>query len=491
MNTDGIFTCRPVASAWGLVLMLLLLGGMLAALGAFEEGGSEQPSDTAFAVGLGLLLCLGGIAVAVWAVRAQVRADAEGIRWRGMGRWRFAPWDQITDYYETFGQSGRQITTKLVVEFSGSPRKLNLGTKAWTCLDPLKQAVQERALEARTREWGLLGLRAVDPQRHIFHYDTKANRNDLKFAGFYLVLLVGGTLYLLLSAPASLPESFRVYGPALTLASILLFLTPWAGQSLLVWLILVPRVREWRRRRYEQIAIAPDRLAFESGGHRSQMEWDQVARLVKSRKMSVIEHRVELTDSASVTFTNQISEAPLVAQAMEDRSGLSWKTDHQEDRLRGSEYWTGGATGVGARVFTYRGRDARALLWLIWFVLGLMLLVPWLAQHMNEDVHSRVLLPPTLPWLAGCLYATWRYYAGRIWLDSTGIYGKSLRGVVSIPWGEVVLYGPAGSGFSDHLLVKGENASLRIHGLLPSIDDLQEEIKARAVNATEIRRSPL
>ena len=98
------------------------------------------------------LFLLGLIPGIVWARRGAIIADEAGLRWRGLGAWKFASWGEVRDYYERLSPQNRgSLTSYRAVETVAG--RLNV-TSQWTNADALWACVELRATASAAREWG-------------------------------------------------------------------------------------------------------------------------------------------------------------------------------------------------------------------------------------------------------------------------------------------------------------------------------------------------
>ncbi|HTE17848.1 MAG TPA: hypothetical protein VK689_05645, partial [Armatimonadota bacterium] len=159
-------TYRPPAGHWLLVLILIGVGG-LAACTPLTEPRLQTQSQwlTSGCVAGGFFIA--AMVLAWWQVRARIVADQEGLRWRGLGGWRAARWNDVTDFYDRLLPEGKKVAR---VETAA-------GTLSLPAQVPeLRACIVQYAMRARSRGWGILGTRSEDAWPRTFHYNTRDNR---------------------------------------------------------------------------------------------------------------------------------------------------------------------------------------------------------------------------------------------------------------------------------------------------------------------------
>ena len=101
--------CRANPRVW-----CIIAPGVLMSLAfIFGPPHSSPPEDrvvTIFGICVGLTFLTLCAFLAIDTLRAQVRADDVGLRWReGWGGWKSARWDEIGDFYRLHRQSGTPV----------------------------------------------------------------------------------------------------------------------------------------------------------------------------------------------------------------------------------------------------------------------------------------------------------------------------------------------------------------------------------------------
>lgn len=118
-----------------------------------------------------LFFILPALMLFLWAARAVVVAGAEGLRWRFLGCWHTAAWEEINDYFLCLNQSeGRPASW---IRFRDG-RVLRLSESSWSEQSAFRARVAERASNAKPSGWLLRGKEGTITGRHVFRYKKRA-----------------------------------------------------------------------------------------------------------------------------------------------------------------------------------------------------------------------------------------------------------------------------------------------------------------------------
>lgn len=356
-------TCRPPVIFRRLVFIAVFLGaGYL-----FMAWTSLQPpvgppsavySGLVFGA-IGLLVLALGIGAAAWEARAVVIADAQGLRWCGLGQWKAAWWDEITDYYDLSPTRRAPQAASFVL----SPVGVARFTRRWSNADALRAVIVERARVGETA-WGTLGCRAFDPWPRVFGYDTFSNRWVPTLA---LKLFLAFVAYLLVKPALGLAAFAGLVGwrmALLTAGLYLLLVVPFG----LFFLLPLAQYRAVRQRRAQRITADLDGLAFEEGARRVRAAWPDVTGYFvigwdASQPLYVVQTR-----QGDFDFLASISQVVLLQAIIQRRAEWAdvkeWKPREDPSVLGGeAARWSGGQAGAGARRFHYQTLYNRLMLW--------------------------------------------------------------------------------------------------------------------------------
>lgn len=429
---------------------------------------------------LPFFLIAGG--AALWTLQSRIVADAEGLRWRSIGRWRAARWDQVTDYYDR--QLHRKNAPRTVVETeAGNINQINdLSNR-----EALREIIARRATRARAQGWGLKGTRPEDDWPQVFGYNTTDNRSLPWIIGGCTVLLIG------LFAGCFLPKILQLaseIGWPMALAAGLMMLVVLLAQPVVLIAISQPAMREVRKRRKETITVDLEGIQWQHGPETIKARWEEVTDYhlgPSPGRIQTTGPAVVVTRRGTFDFTHSIEKAALLREIIRryatEARAKEWRGP-EIDRL-GDEAsrWTGGCIGVGQKRFHYRTRTNRAVLglpcayWLGWVISG------WIGP-LHEKASSEPVFFYTVGALLtlGMLWPFWRYHAAAVLVDEQGIAQRAWNGTAYLPWSEVEQYFTSGSEGFRWGNVVGRGKRIRFWLGIADLEELQAEIRARAVN---------
>jgi len=109
--SSSIVRCRPERAYWVLVIFFALFLAPPVAWYIVQPA-ADAASRWLFGILASGLLLL-DLWFAIWLLRAQVVADRDCLRWRGVGRWQSAAWSDVLDYYDRPTPRG---SVRMVVE---------------------------------------------------------------------------------------------------------------------------------------------------------------------------------------------------------------------------------------------------------------------------------------------------------------------------------------------------------------------------------------
>ncbi len=145
--------------------------------------------------------------------------------------------------------------------------------------------------------------------------------------------------------------------------------------------------------------------------------------------------------------------------------------------------WSGSALGEGQRIYHYRTRTTRALLWAPTGLTLTLLIIPLLPREVlppnRDDGSEAILIIMCAACIIGSLYGWWRFYKAAIHTDETGIEQHTPFGVKRLAWPEIEKY----SLHSQGGWIAGKGKRLTFSSYIADVEELKEEITRRAVNA--------
>ena len=341
---------------------------------AFAPGpkGPPSPSETVFFAAFSLLcfLCLCGLIW--WLSRACVAGDGTGLRWRGLGGWKSAGWETVSDYYDALPTQMQQGSTTPGPGGTRSPLIVSIietangkcgVTSLWSNADALREMAARNAVNSRAAQWELKGTRVCDSWPVVFDYNTRENRWAPRI---WLKLFVVFVVYLLVQPALQMSATAHLIGWAQTLAVAAVYAFS-VGSLGLIFLLPFAQYRAADRRKGERITANLDGITFEGKTRRVDAAWAEVTGYFKVHGAGLSFRFVVETRQGEFDFLSSLGDAPLL-QAIVQRFATQvvlreWCAPIDADALGGeAARWTGGKVGVGTHFYHYRTRTYRTLL---------------------------------------------------------------------------------------------------------------------------------
>ena len=417
-----------------------------------------------------------------WQIRAIVIADDTGLRWRGLGRWRTANWNEITDYYEQFRPKAKTIFT--IVTKSA---KLNINPALWIKPAEIKKIIASKALNAQVRDWDFLGTRSNLDWPRTFTYNT----NDNRFVGYALpgMLAVCFGLYAWnLSGAVFRAQSSLGLGWAVATIGISLF----GILPLVLMSSLILRMRSsTARRSHQHITLNIAGLIFDSVGCRIESRWEDIKDL-RIRKLGIRELAPSysvVTTQGTFDFSPSISEFQILCSALATHAvGMPEKKWHSEetDVLGGTAtLWSSRCEGIGKRIYHYRTRTNRSLLSLALFFAVMPILSILIQQWAGIGIKGSPTFAFGLSLFCGIpvLLGIWRYSKAKIEIDTEGITQQTLLGSRYLAWAEIEDYYQSGDDIFKFGIIKCKDVKLWFWAGIANAEDLKSEIQRQAINS--------
>jgi hypothetical protein len=480
--SSPIVRCHPDAAHWVLVVLLALIGGPAAVITAFDP--RLDPGSRWLGGALGAMLLLPTLTLAVWLVRAQVVADASGLRWRGLGRWRFASWPEVSDYYDRPMHSG---SVRMIVETSHETLSWPVPDRSAAC-QSLRRVIEQNANSAPVSTWAILGTRPGEPRSLTFEYRAA----DLRTMSIILWTCVLGWMGMA-GVEVSLSQFKGTVEMLAHLGGLLALLggIAWLGFPLLLPAMALPAflaLRETQRRRHHQVRADAHWLVFEDGSRRLEAAWEEVMDyfVVPFPGVTAASRSVVVTRAGTFDFTPHLNDVMIlkrmIAHYAKNAPFPEWRP--RADETLGGEAlrWNRGPQGDQERVYHYRTRTNRALLWLPTAMTLMVGLLPTLMRQAALEMAPGS-EPPRLAMVLGAVsvWGWWRYFAASVRVSKRGIAQFTPFGRRFIPWTEVREYGHTGDGST--ISVAGLRTRVRFWGGVADVEELKEEIARRSINS--------
>jgi hypothetical protein len=481
-----VVRCRPSGSLWAVALVF---AGMAIGIVALDQASPHPAAGVNFVwmMVLAGILFIPAVIGVIWLVRSVVIADDNGLRWRGLHGWRFAAWDEVTDYYDNVIQGTSKKA--FVVETAAGHVVRSAGS--WTKIDYLRRVVQSNATGARAKSVQTLGSRGdVDLPRTF----------DYRNANTAMMRWIIPALWVALCA-LMVERSFALYGGYTKYG--------WSsGVSTLAWKVALHIAvngvliglftfiwRSTKRRLNQRITANRDGLLFEDGAASQFMSWDEVTSyaIISDPAVRLVDTPVNAVMSARhrIMFDRNLNDAAALAEIIArnavNAATKRWRTD-TDDAFGGiAARWTGGCEGMGDRVYHYRNRSGRVML--VWSPLGLAViaLVPALARiQLGPSPAS----PADIIFVAvfttvivlGAFWFCAVYRTASIRTGDRGITQQTPLGSRFIAWDDIKGYRP--DPWQQHgFVVIGSRVKIRFGELITDIGELKDEIPRRAINS--------
>lgn len=477
---------RISASNWWVVAFFVAVSLIGAAAMVIVPRSSSAPPDLAVAASIVGMFQIIIIPLSLWFARFVITTDEDGISWRGFGRRRRVPWAQITDYYEVSAHR-----TLLAVETPVGRFSPEAYVDHKTKLQELKAIIQRKAVCAKASGWALKGTREQDDWPQIFSHRSR----DVKVARWIIfglsIVMSACCLAMVWSGLGRIGETFHLLGPWMGTAFVLLMLFFFGIYPFLFYILSRDRLKSVGEDKV--IKVSPEGIECRQGDSRISASWKDVSDyylLPREKGMSPDRNRVIVTPRGIIEFAAAHQRSELL-RAIVSRYATSAATDRwevrgkPEDRLGDeSACWSGGAPGVGQRIYHYRNRTVRAMLWFPAALAVIFWLTPFLRIEPDPAVERNIfdLLIPGL--ISGLLFswAWWRYRKSDIRIDDSGITQNTLFGRKYIAWPEVRAFDLLNSDKANFGRVFGPGKTIWFWTAISDVEELKAQIERRAVN---------
>ncbi len=467
---------RPDKGNWAMVILFAIFSLFPLTL-LFLPSGLTSGQNWLLIGAWDMMTLLPALLLGVWQARAVVIADKAGIRWRGMGDWHSAQWVDVTDYYERLSPKG-----KLGITLESTAGKLSLNPGLWAMTSELKGFVTQHATRTQAKEWKILGLRSEVDWPRVFDYNTGDNRfvryvmPGMMFtaAGFYFWPIIPG-----------FSKTLASLGVGWALATVGISLFGLLPVGLMFWLI--SRMSSATTRRQSQhITLTLDGVIYESKDKRIAARWEEITDLfiAPRRGGNIAAAHVVVTQHGTFDFLSSIREYAILCRALPIyAAGLAeakWRSSETDILGGAASRWTSRREGVGKRIYHYRTRTNRALLWFPTAVTVTQSALHWALAPLGIVTANTGVLTC---FVGLTLWGWWRYSAAGIETDETGITQKTLFGTRHLAWGKVTDYNKSGADAFVFGVVKSETARLWFWMGIADVEHLKAEIARFAVNS--------
>lgn len=498
LMSHDLVRCRPALDNWGLVGFFAVLGGLgFGSPWLVKPSPGMQPASPhspLWVEGLSIasLIWLPALGVAAWMLLTETQADAWGLRWRRLWRWKTVVWSEVSDYYDEIPPQRRQ---RAVIETKAGRLTLDKHWYKGQDFQNLRHLVEQRATWARAKSWGLRGTRSEDEWPQVFAYDAVKTQRSIRASQLLVAGLVIGLLSLVAFRARHL---WNVYGhdPGWVWdgAGMALFGLVIMMQPFLCVVLMQAKFRQARQHEGERIIATLDGLCFEAGQRRIQARWAEVTDyFITSTKHGGLEMAGDLavvTAQGRFEFSQSLQDGARLRQIIKryatQASTQDWRRDTSDALGAVSSQWSSGQPGIGAKIYHYRNRTSRAVLWIpvtySFIATGMMPLSYYGLGNQNDiGLTPHIILSISL-WL-GTGWGWWRYYRAAVEVDETGITQHTLFKTKHITWADVQDYKYQKADLLSGVTVRGSQTRLWISVFISDFEDLQEQIKRRALHS--------
>jgi hypothetical protein len=381
-----------------------------------------------------------------------VTADAEGLRWRDLrGRRHFAPWSDVTDFYRRpmrAGERGRTFRTEYIIEIADG-RYVGFDVLSWTDAARLQErVVSEVGERLDLRRWQTKGVRNRDLPCTFGYAARPQTRARI---GLCYCMALPPTVFALFALlirhdtahPTSMPEAVFLVATGILAVGFI--------ETMLVMSLL--DLNEARRRKNESFTADAEGFTFFDGREKTRVCWAEVIGYrfqdqglePNQRGLRLLCSRCTIRSErgGEVSFLTLMDDVGLFQEIVRTHAvnGIEARIDRDRAEALGgiAARWTGGVEGVGERVYHYRTRSNRAMLWFPWLSPVMFALLPVLAHYDltlgGESPTEFVVLGPLS--LVGAVAATMAYYKSCLILGRDGLTKVGITGSRFIRWEDV------------------------------------------------------
>ena len=383
-----------------------------------------------------------------WILRARIFVDDEGIYFRGPFRTRFVAWGQIED----FGWDCSNSRMWMAMLCIGGKKKQLL--RLYKGFDELREIVAERAVNAPSRTWKLVGARDCDAWPQTFIYRDTPN---WKIAGIFFGMTALLALQLTGGSPTEVWGTLEQMWDALEVGGRIAFIG-----VLLFKLLTLPAIMTLTtclglrtKRRFLEQSIVASREVLEqwNGPSRRVCAWEDVERFELEQVKGMVQLPLCVVWARGQRFDwhSGIEQGRLLKSIVQQKATNAQTTDWKypsgadQDILGGElSLWPSGVVGVGAKRYHYRTRTCRALLFLGWAVLSVVIFSYVFSALQGRLTSGDIPIPEMLgalllfsPVMVLSGFGLRAYFASWLERDEDGLHHTSIFGKRELRWDEI------------------------------------------------------
>ena len=475
MRSVSPVVARPKSDFYGFIILLALcgLGVLVAAFFVWHDSPRRAPQDLWIGLTAIFVVFFLPCIFMLWLMRhLRIVADERGLEFRSAFTTRFIEWQSIEDY-ELRASPNAATSPACWICAHGKWRRL---PQLYTQSQALRARIQAEATASRARDWQLNVARDdADNWPKTYAYRDPSGGKMFGFVAAALLLcvaVIGSNL-----------------GSSATANS--------GGDALIRWLyiaaLLLPLLlihyalfRATKRLGGQTIRADQNALTLVDGDAPTRIAWDEITDyfIEDPRGAVTIPQYVIEGAGARLAFHREITgfgelQALVCARAV-NASSHEWlhRESTDTDILGGAQsLWPGDVAGVERKIYHYRTRTLRALLFLGGVII-LVILANTISSLSRRAPETGSLLMSVFFFLAtfiltvGGALAFWR---ASIQTDENGVTQRGIWGERFLSWSEI-----ESLTFNGHFYaVKGQNTTIR-YWLVAAEQSLRAEIETRA-----------
>lgn len=485
---------------WWLVVCLLAMSGALPLmiLTTPTTAGHSSRETLGFYFFIAVVDCVFLLpaiycALDIWCGFLQI--DERGLRWRSIRRERTATWNEITDFYEKPTGKGRLLS---VVETLAGKLTLNDFLDDSADLLLVRETVQSHATSAASTRWQTKADKAAIPLPKTFVYKSSEWWvMRIMLAGLYLAM----PLMMLLAKSGSptagwnnliamLRDFYALYSWPMVALFCLTMLAVCSMYPLMFTAMIGPQMRATKARLRQRITASERGLTFLDDNVFLEAAWEECeySRENLPGRLSRPGLYVVQTPRGNFDFVVTMSDCKTLLRLLQERAPQPQEASPRDPELSdlggATAQWSGGEIGKGKRIFRYRTRMNRALLWMPTGIALAPLLAALLFRAMPELAPPRhdgsgffiggvLLLLAFFGWIP--------YFKSQIRVGENGITARGWRGETFLAWREVREY--SRDETYGAFRVFGTEKHITFWPLIADAAELKTEIARRATNA--------
>lgn len=480
ISSEPPLVCRPSKSLWALVLIFALCGIGLVALALFQrvEQPPRRPDDfwglIAFVV---VILGLPSLALAWYLTRCRVVADDLGLTFHHFFSTQFVTWDAVEDYeLRAKANQGNAEYPSGYVFVNGKWLSLGANSPQVEFYEALLERVEAQAKWSRAKKWQLKEGRKDGEWPQIFGYKDTSGWKVFGIGALILTPLNLLTVSTIISGGAARGRSLSLYDFAFPVFIQGIYYVP----ILAVWYLRALTIRQYLG---QKIITTGEGISLQKDGVETFLPWGEVDSYYFQVIPGVLKPALAVVESRGrrIEFVSGIQRADVLLRIIQANAHHAttdkWAYPHGSSEIIGgaASLWESGQVGVGPKVYHYRTRGLRVMLWggCIIVVVLIALLVSVALGMLGEELSIGPMLLMIPCSAVGGLWGFLEYHLTKVRVSDEGLTAESWRGKKFLKWQDIQEIRKGESGY----IVKGQSGSLLIWSGMADIEGLKDEIE--------------